>query len=158
MLTGVVIAADRLRHLCISRIVILLGISNCMAVMVINHIGGYILLIVRDINGSGTLVASREITPVIGRTPGFVINYYQAVKDIRSGYIRRLNDIFRSIYVRVTYYLYVCARDSRHFGHQCSHILIDISRQDSLNKEHVRITLHRLQYAQIIYITVAVQV
>lgn len=69
-----------------------------------------------------------------------------------------MNDIFRSIYVRVTYYLYVCARDSRHFGHQCSHILIDISRQDSLNKEYVRITLHRFQYAQIIYITVAVQV
>ncbi len=65
VLTGVVVAADRLRHLCISSIVILLGISNCMAVMVINHIGGYILLIVRDINGSGTLVASREITPVI---------------------------------------------------------------------------------------------
>ncbi len=69
-----------------------------------------------------------------------------------------MNDIFRSIYIRVTYYLYVCARDSRHFGNQCSHILIDISRQDSLNKEHVRITLHRFQYAQVIYITIAVQV
>ncbi len=137
---------------------ILLRISCYMAIMVINHIRGYILLIVCDINRSGTFVACWEIPPIIRRTPRFVINDYQAVEDIRRCHIRRLNDIFGSVYIRVTYYLYVRARNRRNFGNKGSNILIDISRQDCLDKEHVCITLHRFQYAQVIYITITVQV
>ncbi len=158
MLAGIIATAYRFRNLGISGIAILFRISNLMAVMVINHIGCNILLIVRDINRSRMLVASGEMPPIIRRFPRLVINHYQAVEDIRCRHISRLYDIFRSVDKWVTYNLHVSARNERHFCHQRGYILIYIRCQNGLNQEYVRISLHGFQDTQIINISVAVQI
>ena len=45
-----------------------------------------------------------------------------------------------------------------HLGNECRNILIDVGSKDGLDHEHMVQSLHGLEHAQIIHVTVAVEV
>lgn len=158
MLLLVVIALVRLSHLSVLRIVTYRRISHRVAVMMRRHISLHIRLIVRDNNRSRMTVICRIMVPVPRRRPRTIFLHQEMAEDLRRHNISRFHNIVRTVDIRRTDNLYIGLSNGRHLCHHRSHILIDISRQYGLNKEHVRIAVHGLQHAQIIYITVTVQV
>lgn len=84
-------------------------------------------------------------------TPEPVV-YYRTVNEYR------LDDIVGSIYVLVTYYLYAYLVLLVFLNVDRGYVLIDIFREDSLQNDQSLVSLTRLYYAQVIYLTVAIQV
>lgn len=78
--------------------------------------------------------------------------------DQRSCDEHRFDDVLRPENVWVTYDLYAGCSDSRNLGHYRSDILIYVVRQDSLDYKYVCVAVHCLEHAEVIYITVCVEV
>lgn len=158
MLLLVVIALIRLGNLGILRVVAYGRVSHRVAVMMRRHIRLHIRLIVRDNNRSRMTVIGRIMVPVPRRRPRTIFLHQEMAEDLRRHNISRFNNIVRTVDIRSTDNLNIGLGNGRHLCYHGSHILIDISRQYGLNKEHVCITVHGLQHTQIIYITVTVQI
>ena len=72
--------------------------------------------------------------------------------------IDRLYDKIGPVYVGRTYDLHAGVSVNRDFSHKGGDVLIDILRQDCLDKEHVGIPVNGFQNPQIIHVPVSVQI
>lgn len=138
-------------------IVVRRGIVTMVAVVVVTHILLYIGLVVAEVHGFRVLVVGREMTMTVGRNPGRIAGVVQVVPDRRTLYPYRTYDILRAVDIRIADNLYVEV-GSTCLGYEGSYVLVDISGQACLDQVDVAIALYGLQYAQIIYVAVAVQV
>ena len=101
---------------------------------------------------------SRVVSPVPRTCPCVPSGTPEPIVDKRSIDVHRLDDIVRAIDVLIAYYLYrdLVALIFLHiYG---SYILVDIFRQNRLQHDETLVTFARFYYAQIIHLTVAVQI
>ena len=134
------------------------NIIEVVAVAVIADVCPDVSLVMTQIKRSGMSVMGREMIPVPGRVPGYIRRSQQTGENQRPGIKDRLNDIVGPVYVRRTYNLYAGIAVSGDFSNERGDILIDVGGEDRLDKEHVGTPVHGLNDAQIINITVPVQI
>lgn len=153
----VVIARNGLAHRLIVGVVIVLDVVYLVAVVVIGDVGCYVGLIMTKVLGRRLVVVGGEVTPVVGRRPALVARAAQVVVHSRRLVVNGLNDIGIAVDIRRTDNLHV-GGGVVHFHYQRCHVLVDIGSQNGLDNEYVGIALQGLHHAQIIHVTIAVQV
>ena len=153
----VVVVAIRLHVLVVVRVVIVGRIVAMVAVVMIVHVRLHIRLIMAQVHRLRILVIRREITVVVCRYPRRIARTIQVVPDRRTLYPYRTNDIARTVDIRITDDLYVQLRCTR-LSHERSYVLEDAGCEACLDQVVVAIALYYLHDAQIIHITVAVEV
>ena len=141
----------------VMRIIIIGRIVAMVTIVMIVHIRLHIRLIMTDIHRFRILVVRREIAIVISRNPRCVPYLIQVSPYRRTFNPNRTNDILCAIDIRIAYDLYVQVCWACLCIQRCD-ILEDIRSQTSLNQIDVPISLNRLQYTQIIHISVTVHV
>lgn len=135
------------------------GIVEGVAVLVMTHIADDICLVMIDIYGLGVFVAGREISPVPGRVPGAVMRHQKVCIYLRPCNEYGLDDERRTVNVRRADNLDVAGgTDVGHLGDHSRHVLIHVGIEHGLNHENVGSAVHCLQNAQIIHISVLVEV
>lgn len=73
--------------------------------------------------------------------------------------VNRLNDIVATVDIGVTYNLHIGGTvTNTTLHHDSSHILIDISRQNSLNHKHMVIAFHHFHHTQVIYVSIVIKI
>lgn len=75
----------------------------------------------------------------------------------RPRVVGRSHIIVRAVDVGIAYELDMLPEDG-HLGNECRNILIDVGSKDGLDHEHMVQSLHGLEHAQIIHVTVTVEV
>lgn len=135
----------------------MIDIMHGVAIVVMFHIGRHVCLIMPEMIRRMVSVVTREMLPIVWRTPVCVCRTAETVKQRRTFIIYRLDNVVRAVDVRSTDHLHI-RRCITHLYHQRSYILIDISCQHSLNEQHMRMTFKGFQHTQVVDITVAVQV
>lgn len=78
--------------------------------------------------------------------------------DQRSCDEHGLDDVFRSVYVGCAYNLYIACLGVGHLGDDGCHVLEYVGGEHGLDHEHVVAALQGLHHAEIIDISVSVQV
>lgn len=147
----------RLRHLRITAVMRLLRIVTMMAVRTIGHVRTDISLVVVQIDGSRFRVIRRVVTVVIRRRPNGITRMTEDIPQRRTFNEDRTNDVVISVQVRITDHLYE-QRIRLTLCHQGSYVLEHSRSQASLDKEGVVIATMRLDHAQVVNPTVAVQI
>lgn len=154
--------------------VIVAGIIACVAVIVSEtglyrveyfvavrmsaHVCLHICLIMIQEYRSGMPVMGREMTPVPGRMPRTVVMDKDNLEDGRSGVESRPDDKVGTVDERVSddfHVVVVCAAD---LGDQCGNILEDVLCKNGLDDEDMVVTVSSLDYAEIVDISVPVEV
>ncbi len=79
-------------------------------------------------------------------------------EDQRPCVVHRLNDVVRTIDVRCTDDLYVGGGYGIHFRHEGGDVLINVWSENGLDHENVVPAFHCLHHAQIIDVSVAIEV
>ena len=114
-----------LRLLMIVRIVAMIYIMHLMAVLMAVNIRSHIRMIVAIMTRSTVVVMRWEMAVIIGRYPYRIIMTAVIVKNQRSAYKYRLDDIVRSINIGMTDNLYI-RRSAIILHYNGGYILIDI--------------------------------
>ena len=114
-----------LRLLMIVRIVAMIYIMHLMAVLMAVNIRSHIRMIVAIMTRSTVVVMRWEMAVIIGRYPYRIIMTAVIVKNQRSAYKYRLDDIVRSINIGMTDNLYI-RRSAIILHYDGGYILIDI--------------------------------
>ena len=101
----------------------------------------------------------RVISPVPRTTPCYPVRTPEPIVYNRSIHIYRLDDIVRTIYVLIAYDLYFYLVLRFVFLHiYRGYILIDVFRQNRLQHDQPLAAFSCLYHAQIIHLTVSVQI
>ncbi len=155
----VVVARDRVAHSLIRSVVRSRRIANLVAVVVVGHIGGHIGLIVAQVLRSRLRVVRRIVVPVVGRLPGLVAILILTVVaiDSRSLDEDRLYDVVGTVDIGRANDLYI-GSSVVHLHNEGCHVLIDILRQNSLEHEHVIVSIDSLHHTDVVDPTVAIEV
>ena len=157
-MTGLIVVTS---HLAVGagviRVMHMVVIFAVVAVSVVGDVRVYIRLIMTQINRSRSVVVMRIIVPIVRRTPWIVMRHSPTSEHRRRAYKHRTNVVVGTIDVRSADNLHIRSRVT-HLYCQSSHILEDIVRQHSLDDNHVVKTVHSLNNAQIINISVTVKV
>ena len=114
-----------LRLLMIVRIVAMIYIMHLMAVLMAVNIRSHIRMIVAIMTRSTVVVMRWKMAVIIGRYPYRIIMTAVIVKNQRSAYKYRLDDIVRSINIGMTDNLYI-RRSAIILHYNGGYILIDI--------------------------------
>ena len=114
-----------LRLLMIVRIVAMIYIMHLMAVLMAVNIRSHIRMIVAIMTRSTVVVMRWKMAVIIGRYPYRIIMTAVIVKNQRSAYKYRLDDIVRSINIGMTDNLYI-RRSAIILHNDGGYILIDI--------------------------------
>ena len=114
-----------LRLLMIVRIVAMIYIMHLMAVLMAVNIRSHIRMIVAIMTRSTVVVMRWEMAVIIGRYPYRIIMTAVIVKNQRSAYKYRLDDIVRSINIGMTDNLYI-RRSAIILHYNGGYILLDI--------------------------------
>ena len=114
-----------LRLLMIVRIVAMIYIMHLMAVLMAVNIRSHIRMIVAIMTRSTVVVMRWKMAVIIGRYPYRIIMTAVIVKNQRSAYKYRLDDIVRSINIGMTDNLYI-RRSAIILHYDGGYILIDI--------------------------------
>ena len=157
MLLSVVVVRNRTADILIAVEVIVLNIGHVVAVVVILHERAYVSLVVTKVVRSMMSVVVREVIPVIRRAPMCVHRTAETVKQRRAFVEHRLKDISRTVDIRRTDNLYVRRRET-HLNNKRCYVLIDISSQNGLDKQHMGAAVKRLKHTQVIDVPVVVEV
>lgn len=142
----------------IIRIIVVVHILYGVAIAVIAHVGVHIRHVVVDMDRCRASVAAWIVAPVPRRAPWLVIWSCKVCKDRRGDNIHRLYDVFWTVDVIGTDYLHIIRICAAYLGHQGCNILIYVWRKYCLDHKHVSPAVNGLHHAQIIHITVAVEV
>ena len=121
----IVILMVVLRLLIVVRIVTMLYVMHLVAVLMVMNISGHIRMVVAIMPRSTMVVMRWEMAVIIGRYPYRIIMTAVIVKNQRSAYKYRLDDIVRSINIGMTDNLYI-RRSAIILHYDGGYILIDI--------------------------------
>ena len=102
-------------------------------------------------------VVMGEMIPVVRRTPVGIVRSAPTVVHRRTLVVNRFNDIVHTVDVRRAYNLNI-RRGITHLHYQRGNILIDVSCQHGLDEQHMVVALDGLQHAQVIDISVVIEV
>lgn len=136
----------------------LCGVEYLVAEGVASHVGPDIRLIVVQEYGLGMMIVRREVAPVPRGAPRMVDVDPDVFKDRRSGVEFGPYDKVGAVDIGGAYHfevVVVCAVD---FGDEGGDILEDVVSKDSLDQEEMIVSVDGLQYAEIVDITVTVEV
>lgn len=142
----------------IIRIIVVVHILHGVAIAVIAHISVHIRHVVVDVDRCRASVAAWIVTPVPRRAPWPVIRSCQIGKDRRCGHIYRLYYVLWTVDVIGTDHLHIIRVCAAHFGHQGCNILIYVWCKYCLDHKHVSPAVNCLHHAQIVHVSVAVEV
>ena len=149
------------RHLAVGagviRVMHMVVIFAVVAVLVVSDVRVHISLIMTQVNRSRLVIVMRIIVPIVRRTPWIVMRHSPTSEHRRRAYKHRTNVVVGTIDVRSADNLHIRCRVT-HLYRQSSHVLEDIMRQYCLDNNHVVKTVHSLNNAQIINISVSVKV
>lgn len=134
-----------------------LHIRNRMTIFMIMHVRVHVRLIVAQIERCRTRIVAWIVVPMIWRMPYDVVRTAEIAVHWRSLHKYRLNDVVRTVDILRTNHLAVW-RIVAHLHYYGSHILEDISRQNSLDHQHMVVAVAHLHYAEVIHPTIVVQV
>ena len=154
----VIVVYVHLAYVDVGRIVAGGRVVHDVTVMVSGHICMDICVVMPDVDGGRMPVAGRVVSPVPGRTPGSVSVCPEVGENEGCCIIDGLDIVARTVYVRITYNLYVCACRTGYFGHESGNILINVHSQYGLDYENVVVSIYRFKYAEIIDVSVSVKV
>jgi len=101
---------------------------------------------------------TRVISPIPRTCPCIPCVAPEPIVYIGSIYIHRLDDVSRAIYIFIAYYLYRYIVGLVFLYIYRGYVLIDIFGQDSLQNNQALVTLSRLYNAQVIHLSVAIQI
>ena len=153
----IVVMRVRLCHLGITAIEELLRIFALMTIMMIVHVSAHIRLIVVQIDGFRLLVVTRPVTVVIRRRPGHIRRTAEDIPERRALDEHRTNDIVRSVQPAVTDDLHI-ERVRTMLRYKRRYILIERRTETSLDEEGMVHAAMRLNHAQVVNPSVAVEV
>ena len=153
----IVIAGDRTRHFHVVVIVVMVNVINAMAIVVVLHICSHVCLIMPQMIRRMVSIVMREMIPVVRRTPVRICRTAKAVEQRRTIVEHRFDNIIRTVNIWRTYNLHI-RRSIAHLHNQSCHILIDIGGEYSLNEHHVRTSVQGLKYAQVVDVTIVIEV
>lgn len=134
------------------------GEHDLVAVGMSSHIGPDICLVVVQENRPGVMIVGREVVPVPRRHPDYVSASSEDLEDGRSGVECGPDDIARAVDVRSTYDLEVVIVCALGLGDQSCDVLEDVICKHCLDQEEVVVSVDGLQHAEIVDVTVAVEV
>lgn len=158
MLLFVIVTHHRLSHVGIVGIVVRRSIVELVAVVVVQHICIDICMIVIHVDGSRTPVVRRIVSPIPGRSPAMIAGPDHMRKYDGPCVINGLDDVVCTIDVRSTDNLNIIIRAGGNFGNDGRYVLIDVECKYGLYHEDVCEAVFLLENAEIINITVAVEV
>ena len=135
----------------------MVNVINAMAIVVVLHICSHVCLIMPQMIRRMVSIVMREMIPVVRRTPVRICRTAKAVEQRRTFVEHRFDNIIRTVNIWRTYNLHI-RRSIAHLHNQSCHILIDIGGEHSLNEHHVRTSVQGLKYAQVVNVTVVIEV
>ncbi len=133
-------------------------IVELMAIAVIVHVGVDVGMVVAQENRGRMPVVRWQMSPVPRRVPRSISRSEQVHEYRRPGIIYRPYDVVRTVDVRAAYDFHMVCGVTRHFRNHGGHILINVLVKHSLNDEHMGGAVQGLEHAQIIHISVVVEV
>ncbi len=133
-------------------------VCHVVTITTVVHIGIHISLIMPYQYRNRTSVERWETSPIPRRTPRYIHTSSEMNVYARSLDKHRLYYEVVTVYVGRTYQLYISVGNSVILDHHCSHVLIHTGTENRLYGEHVHMPVHVFDNAQIVNITVTVQI
>lgn len=129
-----------------------------VAIVVVSHVCANVCVVVAYVYRSVSGIVNRVVTPHIRRVPSVITVSAKVGNNQRSVVVNRLDDVVRTIEERRTDDLDMVVCDRVGLCNDCSNVLVNVYSKSSLDNENVGIALDGLDHAEIIYITVAIEV
>lgn len=150
-------ARHRRRGAAIVRVMGAVVILAAVAVVVIGHVCVHIGLIMAQVDRCRTVVAAGVVVPIVGRNPDGISVSAEVCEHRRRADVDGAHVVVRTVDIRRADDLHVGGRVT-HLNGERGHVLEDIRREDGLDQDDVVVALDGLDNAEVVDITVAVEV